>query len=176
MYNIHVLSCNIALECPTQQFRHIPHPHPLGPAWELMLCRKFDIALMQSIHRNFKTKNARLLRNEYWHQHSCWPHDQNCKVDQVVLVGFLFYSECLKWSSSEIVRLSKTHKHKFFSFSRQDWNVLFFVLPHPPIPLPPKEVRRRWPPAFWLILKGDGRMDGCIAGFIIGYKWHRSSD
>ena len=132
MHIIHVLSCNVALECPTQQ-RHIPHQHILGLTWESMLCRKFDIAPMQSIQRNFKTKNARVLPNEYWHQHNWWPHDQNCKVDQVVLVGFLFYSECLKWLSSEIVRLSKTHKHKsFFFFLSRLKASLFCSPPHPP--------------------------------------------
>ena len=164
MYNIHVLSCNIALECPTQQFRLIPHPHPLGPSWESMLCRKFDIAPMQSIHRNFKTKNARVLPNEYWHQHNWRPHDQNCKVDQVVLVGFLFYSECLKWSSSEIDRLSKTHKHKSFFFFLSRLKASLFRPPPPK-----KKVRKSWPTAFWLTLIGDGRTDGWMDEWM--YSW-----
>ena len=111
-----MLSCNIALKWPTPQIRLIPHPHPLGPSWESMLCRKFDIAPMQSIHRNFKTKNAGVLPNEYWHQHNWRPHDQNCKVDQVVGCRF----PVLLWMSEMVIirknRLLKTHKHKSFFF------------------------------------------------------------
>ena len=166
MYNMHVGSCNIALQCPTQQFRHITHPPPVGPAWELMLCRKFDIALMQSIHRNFKTKNAPVLPNEYWHQHNWWPHDQNCKVDQVVLVGFLFYSECLKWSSSEIVRLSKTHNYKsFFFFLSRLKGSLFRSPPSP----------QRSSEKLTYSLLADinrGRTDGLMDGWMYSWIYH----